>query len=131
MWVGLRFMRKWDRQYRNKGYRDRNHYLHIRETILERYGYKCLWCGDMERLEMDHIVPRSRGGPTELSNLQPLCQRCNGKKGCEVIDFRSSNDPNRIYKEVPRTEPVRRRKHKIVEECDRLDQEFAARFSTR
>jgi 5-methylcytosine-specific restriction endonuclease McrA len=31
--------------------------------------------------EFDHIIPRSRGGKTELKNLQLLCRECNRKKG--------------------------------------------------
>lgn len=32
-------------------------------------------------LELDHVVPRCRGGPTTLANLQALCTGCNGRKG--------------------------------------------------
>ncbi len=30
---------------------------------------------------MDHIIPESKGGKTEESNLQTLCSRCNCSKG--------------------------------------------------
>lgn len=39
---------------------------------------------------MDHIVAVSRGGVTEVANLQPLCEPCNQEKadrGVEVIEI--------------------------------------------
>lgn len=32
----------------------------------------------------DHVIPRSLGGPTNLTNLQTMCSICNGKKGCKL-----------------------------------------------
>ncbi len=52
-----------------------------RERILERDGRRCVECGSAERLSIDHIVPRSRGGSSADDNLQTLCVRCNSAKG--------------------------------------------------
>lgn len=59
--------------------------LTIRYQILERSNGKCALCGrspkDGIKLQVDHIIPFSKGGKTELGNLQTLCQACNlGKK---------------------------------------------------
>ena len=51
-----------------------------RTTIFERDNYQCVQCGSTERLEIDHIIPFSKGGTTEMDNLQTLCRKCNGKK---------------------------------------------------
>ena len=52
----------------------------------------CQLCGvsrDEARLEVDHIVPRSKGGSNEPDNLQVLCGRCNRAKGNrDQTDFR-------------------------------------------
>ena len=56
----------------------------IRFQIYERDGYRCRKCGSTENLEIDHIYPISKGGKTELSNLQTLCRNCNLKKGNSV-----------------------------------------------
>lgn len=42
---------------------------------------KCACCSSTDRLQVDHIVPVSKGGRTELANLQILCKKCNVSKG--------------------------------------------------
>jgi hypothetical protein len=53
----------------------------LRTDILRRDGSRCRICGASAdtgaALHVDHIVPISRGGRTEPSNLQTLCQSCN------------------------------------------------------
>ncbi|MBD2090074.1 HNH endonuclease [Microcoleus sp. FACHB-1515] len=51
-------------------------------AVLARDGWKCLGCGRSPRihgitLEVDHVVPRSKGGSDDMSNLQSLCKKCN------------------------------------------------------
>lgn len=41
---------------------------------------QCAYCGATDRLEVDHIVPRSRGGCSRPANLQILCRPCNTRK---------------------------------------------------
>lgn len=56
----------------------------LRTQIMERDNYTCQFCGkympDGVGLQIDHIVPVSKGGKTIPSNLQVLCSKCNGKK---------------------------------------------------
>jgi 5-methylcytosine-specific restriction endonuclease McrA len=44
----------------------------------------CASCGAREDLTVDHIVPLSRGGSSDLSNLQTLCRTCNGIKSGRI-----------------------------------------------
>jgi hypothetical protein len=60
----------------------------IRNFILKRDGYKCLKCGNTEKLQIDHIMPVSKGGENKLSNLQTLCNICNSKKRDNYKDYR-------------------------------------------
>ena len=51
-------------------------------AVLARDKWKCLSCGRSARddgvlLEVDHIIPRSRGGSDDMINLQTLCKKCN------------------------------------------------------
>jgi hypothetical protein len=48
-------------------------------------GMSCVYCGDPAQT-LDHIVPRSKGGPDEPSNLVPACRRCNGAKSAMSLE---------------------------------------------
>ena len=56
----------------------------LRYNILRRDGFRCQLCGataaDGAKLEVDHIVPISKGGLTEPANLRTLCSQCNRGK---------------------------------------------------
>jgi len=58
----------------------------LREAIKQRDNFTCQICGNSVLkepnllLEVDHIVPVSKGGKTEANNLQTLCWRCNRSK---------------------------------------------------
>lgn len=54
-----------------------------RVRIFARDGYRCVTCGesDPEQLSLDHIVPVSKGGDDDESNLRTLCTPCNSRKG--------------------------------------------------
>lgn len=51
-----------------------------RQEIFDRDGRKCLECGATERLSLDHIIPRSKGGTNDDDNLKTLCVSCNARK---------------------------------------------------
>lgn len=48
---------------------------------LKRYGWKmeCVFCG-ARAVTADHLLPKSRGGPTDLDNMRPCCAECNQAK---------------------------------------------------
>lgn len=71
----------------------------LRAEVLRRDGWQCRGCGwspgdpvpitstgrPLYRgLEIDHIHPRSLGGPDSLDNFQVLCTTCNTRKGAKV-----------------------------------------------
>jgi hypothetical protein len=51
-----------------------------RELVLVRDFYECVYCHE-PATEVDHIIPRAKGGGHELENLVACCKRCNGRKG--------------------------------------------------
>lgn len=60
----------------------------LRYDVLRRDGFKCQICGataqEGAKLHVDHIIPVSKGGKTELSNLRTLCDRCNLGKSDKI-----------------------------------------------
>ncbi|MEO8151329.1 MAG: HNH endonuclease signature motif containing protein [Bacteroidia bacterium] len=60
----------------------------IRLFVLKRDSNKCLCCGSIEELEIDHIVPIRVGGISDSTNLQTLCKKCHKIKGLDTVDFR-------------------------------------------
>jgi 5-methylcytosine-specific restriction endonuclease McrA len=100
---------EWDAKYRRtekgrnvayKGSLKRRSYKHKvifkpheRTTILERDNWTCQCCGikvndnketNPQKAEIDHIIPISKGGNSEPSNLQILCRTCNRRKSSAI-----------------------------------------------
>ena len=56
----------------------------MKQRKYSEQGGKCPHCGKQctyGEMEGDHVVPYSKGGKTEYSNLQMLCAPCNRSKG--------------------------------------------------
>lgn len=56
-----------------------------RAYVLLKYGYRCAYCGKTGcPFELDHILPRSRGGSNRIANLALCCHDCNAAKGSQT-----------------------------------------------
>lgn len=54
-----------------------------RRNIYEHYGNCCCYCGrpsSTENLNLDHIIPKSRGGRSDWANVVTACFPCNSRK---------------------------------------------------
>ncbi len=59
----------------------------VREYLLEKYQRTCQYCSAKNiPLEVEHIIPKSKGGSNRVSNLTISCRKCNEKKGNKSID---------------------------------------------
>lgn len=59
------------------------HHAHVpltRRALFARDGGRCVYCG-AAAATIDHVVPRSRGGRHEWTNVVSACHRCNHAKG--------------------------------------------------
>jgi 5-methylcytosine-specific restriction endonuclease McrA len=55
--------------------------ISVRDIAVVRARERCEACGEIHKhMEVDHIIPLSRGGKNHLSNLQLLCRPCNRSK---------------------------------------------------
>nr|YP_009367618.1 putative HNH endonuclease (pfam01844) [Pseudocharacium americanum]YP_009367707.1 putative HNH endonuclease (pfam01844) [Ignatius tetrasporus]ARK14635.1 putative HNH endonuclease (pfam01844) [Pseudocharacium americanum]ARK14724.1 putative HNH endonuclease (pfam01844) [Ignatius tetrasporus] len=60
----------------------------VREYLLEKFHRTCAYCGQTKgRLDIDHIIPKSKGGTNRISNLTLAYQRCNQKKGNQSLEI--------------------------------------------
>lgn len=81
------------RKARNRG----NHTSRISQGDLtrrfEQFDCRCCYCGSGSRIEVEHFIPRSKGGPHAMGNLLPACQECNKLK--------RNHDPETWYRSQP------------------------------
>ena len=71
----------------------------LRSYVFHRDGRRCTYCGTAkaERYELDHIIPRSRGGTNRVSNLVVSCQSCNITKGnMSIEDFLAGKPASQV-----------------------------------
>lgn len=72
-----------------------------RQSIFERDGYVCQYCGqkhEERHLNLDHVIPRDRGGRTTWENIVTSCIRCNTRKANRLpheASMRLYRKPNR------------------------------------
>ena len=57
----------------------------VRVSVLVRDGGRCRICRSSTNLEIDHLIPVSKGGNSDESNLQTLCRRCNRRKWKKLV----------------------------------------------
>jgi len=61
----------------------------VKEYLLHKYGHKCVYCKGKSRnpvLEVEHVIPKKRGGTNIVSNLVIACETCNREKGSRTAD---------------------------------------------
>lgn len=54
-----------------------------RHNVLARDRYRCQYCGEKHpaaKLTLDHVIPKSRGGKTDWTNIVTACKACNFSK---------------------------------------------------
>jgi len=53
-----------------------------RKNIVRRDGHRCQYCGSTKApITVDHVLPKSQGGPDTWENMIAACVKCNNRKG--------------------------------------------------
>lgn len=61
----------------------------VRVDVFKRDNFRCVFCGltsGQTQLQIDHIIPVSKGGSNQIDNLQTLCVDCNRGKSDRILD---------------------------------------------
>jgi len=56
-----------------------------RRAVFARDGHRCQYCGSAAE-NIDHVVPRSRGGPHAWDNVVAACRPCNARKRDRLLE---------------------------------------------
>lgn len=66
----------------------------VREYLLEKFNRTCVYCGQRDiPLQIEHIIPKSKGGSNRISNLALACCECNKAKGKQSVQQFLSHKP--------------------------------------
>ncbi|MEL6443832.1 MAG: HNH endonuclease [Bacteroidota bacterium] len=57
-----------------------------RKNVMRRDRHTCQYCGRRDKLTIDHVLPKSRGGKDTWENLATACVDCNNRKGNRTPD---------------------------------------------
>lgn len=105
--------------------------------LFARDGYKCMYCGrgsielkPRESLTRDHLIPLSRGGANEWTNVVTACSTCNARKSNRLpleigmIPLRAPTEPHFVHLSwaVRRLTPIQSRYIRMFYGADTLDQ---------
>ncbi|MDJ0533771.1 MAG: HNH endonuclease [Xenococcaceae cyanobacterium MO_207.B15] len=74
----------------NKEYQQGTLYQYeVREYLLEKFNRTCAYCGAKDvPLEVEHTLPKSKGGSNRVSNLAIACVPCNqAKSNLDIQEF--------------------------------------------
>jgi 5-methylcytosine-specific restriction endonuclease McrA len=85
------------------------------QNIGSHFQHKCLieWCQNVMNVfdfHVGHNIPESQGGATNISNLKPICARCNLSMGSQysIVEWSKmgQNQPQKIYKKDASVTPA-------------------------
>ena len=94
----------------------------VRMYLLEKFGRRCAYCGKQHvPFELEHILPRSRGGSDRVSNLALSCHDCNQAKGNQTAaEFGHAEVEQQAQRPLKDAAAVNETRYRLVEEVGAL-----------
>lgn len=85
------------RRFNRLDIQDWKEWKKISNEVFKRDNNTCFYCGRSDcKMEIDHLLPVSRGGGDDISNLVTSCRRCNAQKHDrtleEFLEWRKRNE---------------------------------------
>eukprot|EP01024_Parvocaulis_polyphysoides_P069885 TRINITY_DN858_c0_g1_i7.p1 TRINITY_DN858_c0_g1~~TRINITY_DN858_c0_g1_i7.p1 ORF type:complete len:381 (-),score=12.95 TRINITY_DN858_c0_g1_i7:164-1306(-) len=69
----------------------------VRQYLLTKWDHKCAYCDAKGvRLEVEHVVPKAKGGSDRVSNLVIACHKCNQAKGTQSLEDFLAKKPDKL-----------------------------------
>lgn len=65
-----------------------------KKEIYKLYNSPCIYCGSLENIQIDHVIPIARGGTHGIGNLVSACMSCNTSKGKKFISEWVKRNPS-------------------------------------
>lgn len=95
----------------------------VREYLLEKYSRKCVYCKKTGvPLEIEHIIPKSRGGSNRVSNLTIACRECNEAKNNQTAkEFGSPEVESQCKRSLKNASAVNATRYRIGEELKKFN----------
>lgn len=96
-----------------------------RRAVFARDGHRCQYCGSSAE-NLDHVVPRSRGGPHTWENVVASCRACNARKEdrlpteCGMMPRRTPTAPHATTSLIASAGPIDSAWHPYLARADRV-----------
>eukprot|EP01026_Neomeris_dumetosa_P027347 TRINITY_DN2223_c0_g1_i11.p2 TRINITY_DN2223_c0_g1~~TRINITY_DN2223_c0_g1_i11.p2 ORF type:complete len:232 (+),score=4.02 TRINITY_DN2223_c0_g1_i11:567-1262(+) len=73
------------------------HGCQTRQYLLAKWKHQCAYChAQGVPLQVEHVVPKAKGGSNRISNLVIACEKCNQKKGIQRVEDFLAHKPDRL-----------------------------------
>ena len=81
IWKDVKFMVGKRRPAKRKPAKRKHIPKAVRDAVMERDNYTCVYCASTNNPELDHNEAHANNGSDKIDNLQVLCRSCNRRKG--------------------------------------------------
>jgi 5-methylcytosine-specific restriction endonuclease McrA len=100
----------------------------VRNYLLEKWSHECVYCKKRNiQLEIEHIIPKSRGGTDRIDNLTISCRLCNLKKSNKL----ASECPPKLKKTIAKIQQQAKKSYKAATFMTIMRKQLVERLNCR
>jgi len=109
---------------RSNGFGSRHISDEVKRIVWQRDGGQCCECTSAENVEYDHKYPVSKGGNSEVDNIQLLCRPCNRRKRTKIAEQAEHLATQTLSSCTLERETEKRREEKNVRSKKPINEKF-------